>query len=696
MNLFSRSRPLGNDPARLKRALDATLSVSEIASSSVALPAAMQQVVRTAIELLDAEQSSLMLLDQRGKDLVLVASAGLPTSVGHGHRMPVGEGVAGRVMATGRSLLLGDIDKDAFINFVPKDRPISSSVVAPLRVHGRSIGVLSLGISKGSRPFTEEDRRLVQMFADQAAGLIHRTRLHEQAEQRSSDLTALIDANKRLLGTIELETLLQGILDGAKRLVGVPDGLACLFDNETGSLKGGVFRGLEKPLIRSLTEQIETRRLIDTADIGLVDIESMTFVALGLRSSQGTKGLLVIPGGSDLLQERGHLLTAFGAQCSSALGAAELYSMVERKETELGSIIKSVPNPIVLVDAARKIVSINPPAEALFGVSEMFAEGVPVQGTLENEEIEAYLVGEADMIGEVQIGVPAQTFKIRATDVRVPGAPMGRLLVMDDITRDREMAQTQHDFVAMIGHELRTPLTLVKGFSKMLLRRGDSMGPEDTFEALSTIDAKASELERLIEDLLYVSGVESREGKLRIEELDVREVVETTVMELLVEHADREVSLDLPATLDWSCDRTKLTLILRHLVDNACKYSDAPETIVVRATETEDELQIDVVDRGLGIVSSDIPHIFELFRQIDGSATREHGGTGVGLYLCSRLVKAQEGRIWVDSTWGKGSTFSFALPRRRLTNNVTSLKGPRALLEETLEEEGQEDASGRS
>ena len=80
-----------------------------------------------------------------------------------------------------------------------------------------------------------------------------------------------------------------------------------------------------------------------------------------------------------------------------------------------------------------------------------------------------------------------------------------------------------------------------------------------------------------------------------------------------------------------------------------------------------------MVDKGVGIISSDIPHIFDRFRQVDASSTREHGGTGVGLYLCAQLVHSHGGRIWVDSTWGKGSTFSFTLPRRKPRSEVTRL-----------------------
>jgi signal transduction histidine kinase len=114
--------------------------------------------------------------------------------------------------------------------------------------------------------------------------------------------------------------------------------------------------------------------------------------------------------------------------------------------------------------------------------------------------------------------------------------------------------------------------------------------------------------------------------------------------------------------------------VLRHLIENALKYSDAPSTVMVKAVDDGDDLRFEVVDKGIGIVSSDIPRIFERFKQVDASSTREHGGTGVGLYLCAQLVRVHNGRITVNSTWGKGSTFSFTLPRRAATADVVRIR----------------------
>ncbi|HEU4481366.1 MAG TPA: ATP-binding protein [Actinomycetota bacterium] len=674
MSLFSRHGDL-RDPSRWKTALDAALKVSEIASSALALPNAVQAVVSTAIDLFGAQQSSIMLVDETGRDLVLVASAGEPIGVRLGHRMKIGEGVAGRVLASGKALQLDDVDEKAFINFAPKDRQISSSVVTPLRANGRTIGVLSLTISRTAGQFGEDDMRIAQMFADQAAGLIHRTKLHEQAERRSSDLAALVESSKGLIGAVDIDSLLQSILDGGGRLAGEKQGFVCLFDASSDAITRGVFRGLDKQVIKALVDKPEAKQAIEHSDLALLTHEERDFVALGLHSSQGKRGVMVLPGDAALLDERGHIFRAFGQQCASALGAAELYSIIEHKESELSSIIQSVLNPIILVDAEGRIAATNPSAEQLFGLSAVFVTGTPIKGALEHEELEDLLCSEGYLLREVQVGNPPRTFKVRATDVRVPGAPIGRLLVMDDITPEREMAQTQHDFVAMIGHELRTPLTIIKGFARTLLRRVETASPEDMGEALNTIDARAAQLERLIEDLLYVSKIESREATLRIENSDLSALAHAVAGTVLEDHPEREVTIDAPKQLMWPCDETKLSLVLRHLIDNALKFSDPSNPVLVRLSEEEEEIQFDIIDKGIGIVSSDVPFIFERFRQLDGSSTREHGGTGVGLYLCSQLVKVHGGRVWVDSTWGKGSRFSFSIPHRTITNDVVSLQG---------------------
>jgi PAS domain S-box-containing protein len=679
MPLFARAKDLPQTPDKTRLALEAALRVSEIASSGAPLPDAVQGMVGAAIELLQAEQGSIMLLEEDGQTLTLVASYGLPSEVPVGETIKVGESVAGRVLATGKPLLLGAIDEDAFVNFVPKSREISSSIVVPLRVQGRGIGVLNLAVTEAPTAFGQDDLRVAQMFADQAAGLLYRARLHEQAEHRSSDLMALVESSRGLLGSLEVDTLLQSALDGAARLAGSNEGFACLFDAETGAVQSGVFRGYAKDKIRSLLDLTEVRDAVTRTDVAMLDHEDQgQLVAVGIRTTQGTTGVMVVEADRELVEDRRHLFRAFSQQTGTAIGAAELHRDVQQKETELTSIIQGVPNPIILVDARGRLVAINPATEQLFGISAMFAEGASAVGTIGHTEVERLLTSEGELQGEVTVGNPPRTYKVRVADVHVPRAPYGRVLIMDDVTTEREIVQTQRDFVAMIGHELRTPLTIIKGFSKTLLRRIDSVKLEDASEALKAIDVRAEQLERLIEDLLYVSRIETREAQLRVEEVDVRALVQSVGEEIIDEFRDRELVVDIHRELMWPCDETKIRLVLRHLLDNALKYSSGPHPVIVRASQDDDELRVDVIDKGVGLVSTDIPHIFERFRQLDASSTREHGGTGVGLYLCAQLIRVHSGRIWVDSTWGKGSTFSFSLPRRAVTTGVVRIRAKQA------------------
>ncbi|MFN2490300.1 MAG: ATP-binding protein [Actinomycetota bacterium] len=678
MGLFTRPHAdLPHSSQRWGEVMEAALRINEIASSERPLGDAVGDVVAIAVELLGAEQGSAMLLEEGGRTLVIVASSGLSGGVPVGGRLGVGESVAGRVLATERPLLLADVDEDHFFNFVPKSRTISSSLVVPLRIRGGAIGVLNLATSDDAHRFTEEDLRVAQLFADQAAGLIHRARLHESAERRSADLLALVASSEGLLGTLDLDALLQRVLDGAARLTGSREGFACLFDPETGSVARGVFRGFDKADIRDLVARPEIKRTIAATGVAHIErAEGVGVVAVGLRTTRGTSGLLVIGAHEGVDADRSDLLRAFAQQCATAVGAAELHSEIEGKESELSSIILGVPNPIMLVDARGRFADMNPAAEQLFGVSATFSRGLHVNGALGHEEIEGLLLGEGDVQSEVGMSMPPRTYRVRVADVRTPGSPLGRVLVMDDITAEREIAQTQRDFVAMIGHELRTPLTIIKGFARTALKSIASSSRAEQEEALGTIDVKAAQLERLIQDLLYVSKIESREASLRVEDVHVATLIDSVAQELVNEHPGRELLFEAPDGLRWPCDETKVGLVLRHLMENALKFSDAPQPVLVRALSEDDELRIEVVDHGTGLLSGDIPHIFERFRQLDSSSTREQGGTGVGLYLCAQLVRIHGGRIWVDSTWGKGSKFSLAIPRRATTKVVRMAARP--------------------
>ena len=151
-----------------------------------------------------------------------------------------------------------------------------------------------------------------------------------------------------------------------------------------------------------------------------------------------------------------------------------------------------------------------------------------------------------------------------------------------------------------------------------------------------------------------MSAIETSKPRLHLEPIDVAAVA--------AEHATERVEVRRPrGELVVQVDRPKLDQVLNHLLDNATKYSDGP--VILEVTDKGEDVEVSVTDSGPGIFSGDIPLLFERFQQLDGTSTRAQGGTGIGLYICRRLVEALGGRLWCESRLGVGSRFAFTIPK---------------------------------
>lgn len=233
-----------------------------------------------------------------------------------------------------------------------------------------------------------------------------------------------------------------------------------------------------------------------------------------------------------------------------------------------------------------------------------------------------------------------------------------------------ELDQLKANFVSNVSHELRTPLTKIKGYTGLL--RDGTLGPitADQASALASAAQAANELERLIDDLTRFSASARGEMTLRPTPISVAELAETVVRSALARTGRRgldvrsAVSDRLPKVM---ADLEKIRWALGQLVDNAIKFTPDGGRVVVEAfpvavTDGGGRLRIAVRDTGAGISTDRLHELFEPFHQLDGSSTRRHGGTGLGLALVKRIVEAHHSTVAVDSQPGRGSTFSFELP----------------------------------
>ena len=234
---------------------------------------------------------------------------------------------------------------------------------------------------------------------------------------------------------------------------------------------------------------------------------------------------------------------------------------------------------------------------------------------------------------------------------------------------NRQLAKAnkiQSEFLASVSHELRTPLTSIMAFTEMMQEGLAGNVTKEQTEYLSDIQRSSKELLDNINDILDMARIEARKMELTLENVSPKTLCKTVVRCLEPLALKKDITLvteipdiDLPNVL---ADRAKLGHVLTNLVDNAIKFSDHGQKIVISVNEEEEGIIFSVKDSGPGIPQIELKTIFEPFRQVGNSSTRRHRGSGLGLALAKSLISLHNGTIWVESKVGAGSTFHVLIP----------------------------------
>ena len=233
--------------------------------------------------------------------------------------------------------------------------------------------------------------------------------------------------------------------------------------------------------------------------------------------------------------------------------------------------------------------------------------------------------------------------------------------------RELEIASKhKSDFLANMSHELRTPLNAILGYTELILDKIYGEVPENIQEVLERVEKNGRHLLGLINDVLDLSKIEAGQLVLSLDDYSMKDVVHTvfTSVESLAAEKNLELKVSVsPEVAQGKGDQQRISQVFLNLVGNAIKFTEAGE-VRIEATASNDNFVVSVSDTGPGLSEADQQMIFEEFHQVDGSSTRKKGGTGLGLSIAKRIVEMHGGRIWVESTEGKGSTFWFTLPVR--------------------------------
>jgi two-component system phosphate regulon sensor histidine kinase PhoR len=401
-------------------------------------------------------------------------------------------------------------------------------------------------------------------------------------------------------------------------------------------------------VIATLVTLLTTRRVTRI-------VRSLT--AAAARMADGDLGARTRLAGGDELGVLGRTLDHLAAGLDTSLGE------LKRERDLAAGILAAMQEGLLVLDADGRIASVNP------ALREMLLLPADVVGKRPLEVIRHHELSELIARGSGSSELELSGVKPRRLLARVSrlGAPGGTLVVFFDVTELRRLESLRRDFVANVSHELRTPVAAVRSAAETLRGVSASGDAKATAKFLDIIERNAERLQDLVEDVLDLSRIESRQYHLRPEAIELTPALSQAVLALRGKAEKKGVSVrvDVPGSVPAArADRRALDQVVGNLVDNAIKYCGSGATVVVRGAATRaGELEVAVEDDGPGIEERHLPRLFERFYRVDPGRGRDSGGTGLGLSIVKHLVEAMGGKVTVTSTPGSGSTFRFTLPK---------------------------------
>jgi two-component system phosphate regulon sensor histidine kinase PhoR len=366
--------------------------------------------------------------------------------------------------------------------------------------------------------------------------------------------------------------------------------------------------------------------------------------------------------GTDEVAELGRALDRL------ASGLAQALAELRAERDLLSKVLDRMKEGVLLLDGDGRVALANP------ALREMLLLQSDVAGKLllevaRNADLKLLLdevrQAEQPLSSELELGTLKPRRVLVHASALSDGEDQGSLLVVFvDVTDLRRLETLRRDFVANVSHELRTPIAAIRSSAETVLRAlGAETGP--AVEFVQIIERQAERLQRLVEDLLDLSRIESREFRFELQTVRVQEPVGHALSLLRERAAQRRVQLvsEVSGEVLVRADARALEQVLTNLLENAVKYGREGGRVVVRAAEEGSSLRVSVQDDGPGIEARHLPRLFERFYRVDASRSRDLGGTGLGLSIVKHLIEGMGGQVDVQSAPGKGTTFELRLPR---------------------------------
>lgn len=348
------------------------------------------------------------------------------------------------------------------------------------------------------------------------------------------------------------------------------------------------------------------------------------------------------------------------------------FSRLNRRNTELASVLSSMDQGIIAIDNENKIILINDAARSIFRIPmNKNVKGCSILEIYREPfvfELQEKLAEDDENHLDYETQIDEAIYKVTSTKIidKISGSVNGIMIIMNDVTVIKNLENIRKDFVSNVSHELKTPITTIKGFIETI-QENDITDKATLNHFYSIISEESDRLTRLVGDILTLSHLENKQtgGSAEAEILSVEREVQKIFDMLKMAAENKKIRLLYTGSTEQQIrfNPDNFRQMMLNLIDNAVKYSDGEGFVKVDCWSEHNNIHIKVSDNGCGIPEKDLPRIFERFYRVDKSRSQANGGTGLGLAIVKHIVQNNHGKIDVTSEPGKGTTFliSFTL-----------------------------------